>query len=313
MPLEFPTVPLLFFPHWRHCHSSLGNSWLWEVADFPCLRSLSGAQEDCLGSSDCSSATASLMLGVGSRSLWRRLQRKSFLIPWAYTVGSASQARPGPAGFYTILFPFLPHSTLKSIEGSCHGVCKREHRRGQRTKRWFKILHETSSLISHLLTLPNLLCILLIWTLGYLLHPSDFPDPASASSVWSCCRLWCLESLMILPFGRDTALAVWHWLHIVGTKELWVTQYMSPSASCFSGFSFGSSGIKPRGWPAFLLEVQTHVSKGDYLLTSQPPAMLQCAPLSLQREIQEGHRQLRFSRRLINPRVYNIIILKFVF
>lgn len=129
MPLEFPTVPLLFFPHWRHCHSSLGNSWLWDVADFPCLRSLSGAQEDCLGSSDCSSATASLMLGVGSRSLWRRLQRKSFLIPWAHTVGSASQARPGLAGFYTILFPFLPHSTLQSIEGSCHGVCKREHRR----------------------------------------------------------------------------------------------------------------------------------------------------------------------------------------
>lgn len=161
MPLEFPTVPLLVSPHWHHCHSSLGNSWLWKVADFPCLWSLSDAQEDCLGSSYWSSSIASLMLGVGSRSLRRRLQRKSFLIPWAHTVGSASQAKPGLARFYTILFPFLPHSALKSREGSCHGACKREHRRRQRTKRWFKILHQTSSLISHLLTLPTLVCIYL--------------------------------------------------------------------------------------------------------------------------------------------------------
>lgn len=251
------------------------------------------------------------MLGVGSRSLWRRLQRKSFLIPLAHAVGSASQARWGLAGFCTILFPFLPHSTLKSVEGSCHGACKREHR-GLRGGLKFSI---SPSLSSPTYFHSPTLC-LFIWTLGYLLHPSDFPDPVSASSVWSCCCcLWCFQPLIILPFGRDTDLAMWRWLlrhcghqKIVGVTGIWA---LAPHVSV--GFLLAAAVSSHKGWPVLLLEVQTHVSKGNHLLTSQSPAMFHCAPLSLKRQSQEGHSQLRSSRRLINPRVYNIIILKFVF
>lgn len=195
---------------------------------------------------------ASQMLGVSSRSLRRRLQRKSFSNPSAFAFGPESLAGPGLSGFYTILFPFLLQSTLKSMEGSCHGAWEREHRVEQTTKGWFRILHHNFYLPPTYTFQP---CVYFYGPLA--IYSIGCPDPAST--------VFYVEMLLYLksPTLDDwlfplVKMLLWlcevYYMSIMGTKGIVGVMGTWASAPHVSvTFPFAAAVSSHQWWPELLL------------------------------------------------------------